>query len=347
MSPSLVPSALQAMPQTAMSHMPTRIAILGTGLIGASLGMALRARGFKGTILGWDPRQDEAEAALRRGAIDEVVTDPIESARASDVIVLAGPVLTMLDWLLRLAPVLGPHQLVTDVGSVKGALVAQAAGRYNGPLQPGYLPGHPMAGKELGGAAEAEASLFEGAVWIFTEPASIESAAFKPAATEFCSATELPARAEPGKAEGRSQQAQALAEAWRALVAGLGARIVELTPERHDTLCAAISHLPQMLSTALSAMIAEQFGPEPELLQIGGRALREMTRLGASPYSMWRDIAQTNTEAIAQALWLLEQRLAHLRENLRTPELRAEFEEANQLRIMQSRAARRGEQEPK
>lgn len=305
-------STAESAPQTPPTFLRARIAILGTGLIGASLGMALRARGFTGEILGWDPRASEVETARQRGAISAVAADPIEAARASDVVVLAGPVLTMLDWLGRLAPVLGPHQLVTDVGSVKGVLVAQSAGHYNGPQQPGYLPGHPMAGKEMGGAAQAEAELFRGAVWIFTEPASQAS---------------------------RSPQAQALATGWRAQVASLGARVVELAPERHDALCAAISHLPQMLSTALSAMLAEQFAAEPELLQIGGRALREMTRLGASPYSMWRDIAQTNTEAIAQSLWALEQRLAHLRENLRTPELRAEFEEANRLRQMQTMPA--------
>src|SRR5579875_2620930 len=108
-----------------------RIAILGTGLIGASAGMALRSHGFEGRIAGWDPRSEEAIAAQRAGAIGEIATDAVTLAKSSDVIVLAGPVLTMLDWLERLAPVLGAHQLVTDVGSVKGALCRQAAGRYN------------------------------------------------------------------------------------------------------------------------------------------------------------------------------------------------------------------------
>lgn len=283
-----------------------RIAILGTGLIGASAGMALRARGFAGVIAGWDPKREEAETALRAGAVEEIATDAVTLAKASDVIVLAGPVLTMLEWLERLALELGPHQLVTDVGSVKGALCAQAAGRYNGPEQAGFLPGHPMAGKELGGAANASADLFEGAVWLFTEP--------------------------EGAAQ-RSAQAAALAVEWRAWVAKLGCRVLDTDPLRHDVLCAWISHLPQMVSTALSALLEDQFEADADLLPIGGRALKEMTRLGSSPYSMWRDIALTNTDAIANSLLALEQRLAHIRENLKTPELRDEFARAKEFRL--------------
>jgi prephenate dehydrogenase len=285
-----------------------RIAILGTGLIGASAGMALRSHGFEGRIAGWDPRSEEAIAAQRVGAIGEIATDAVTLAKSSDVIVLAGPVLTMLDWLERLAPVLGAHQLVTDVGSVKGALCQQAAGRYNGPQQPGFLPGHPMAGKEVGGAANADAGLFAEAVWLFTDPVD---------------------------AAQRSERAQALALEWRGWIAKFGCRVLDMDPARHDVLCAWISHLPQMLSTALSSLLEEQFAANDDLLPIGGRALREMTRLGASPFSMWRDIAQTNTEAIANSLLALEQRLAHLRENLKTPELRAEFEQANRFRLAQ------------
>jgi prephenate dehydrogenase len=86
------------------------------------------------------------------------------------------------------------------------------------------------------------------------------------------------------------------------------------------------------LATALSALLQERVGDAPELKDVGGRALKEMTRLGASPYSMWRDIAATNTEAVQAAILALEQRLAHLRENLKTPELRDEFEQANRFR---------------
>jgi prephenate dehydrogenase len=112
----------------------------------------------------------------------------------------------------------------------------------------------------------------------------------------------------------------------------IGARVLEMDVERHDRICAWISHLPQMLSTALAATLHDEFGNDPELEAIGGRALREMTRLAQSPYSMWRDIALTNTANIQEALLRLEQRLAHLRENLRTRELEAEFDLARRFR---------------
>ena len=126
---------------------------------------------------------------------------------------------------------------------------------------------------------------------------------------------------------------RAIADEWRAWPQKFGCRVLDLEPERHDVLCAWVSHLPQYLSTALSALLEDEFPEKDEILPIGGRALREMTRLGASPFSMWRDVAHTNTEAVAASLLALEQRLAHLRENLKTPELRDEFERANRFRV--------------
>ena len=120
--------------------------------------------------------------------------------------------------------------------------------------------------------------------------------------------------------------------AWRQWVVAMGSKTIDLDPVRHDELVAWVSHLPQFVATALSAVLEDEVGDAPELKDIGGRGLREMTRLGASPYSMWRDIALTNTEAMQATLQSLEQRLAHLRENLRTPELRDEFEKANRFR---------------
>ncbi|HEU4634862.1 MAG TPA: prephenate dehydrogenase dimerization domain-containing protein, partial [Edaphobacter sp.] len=120
---------------------------------------------------------------------------------------------------------------------------------------------------------------------------------------------------------------------WRSWVSFFGTRTLDMDARRHDEMCAWVSHLPQMLSTAFAALLQDRFGDAPEIAAIGGRALRETTRLGASPYSMWRDIALTNTGPIAETLSALEQRLAHVRENLRTPELREEFALANQFRV--------------
>ena len=194
-------------------------------------------------------------------------------------------------------------QLVTDVGSTKLAIVSQATGRYNQPGRASFLPGHPMAGKESGGATLGEATLFEGARWLFT-----------PIAAE----TDLTSE-------------------WRDWVHRLGASTRDLHPQRHDELCAWVSHLPQLVATALSAVLEETFGGDPDVIAVGGRALSEMTRLGASPFSMWRDIAYTNTEPIAASLSALEQELAHLREHLRTPELRYAFTQANAFRRRRDR----------
>ncbi len=274
-----------------------RITIVGTGLIGASIGLALRVNGFAGEISGWDRDSQQIRTALEKGAIDVAARDPIEAALASDLVLLSGPVLSILDWMERLSPLLSPHQLVTDVGSVKQAIVQRARALFAGPGQAGFLPGHPMAGKEMSGAAHAEATLFTNAVWLFT-----------------------------GFPE------HPLGQEWRRWVESFGCQTLQMEAARHDEVCAWVSHLPQMLATGLSALLEDRFGESPDVRAVGGRALREMTRLGASPFSMWRDVAHTNSEKIAEALLSLEQRLAQLRENLKTPELREEFERANRFR---------------
>lgn len=281
-----------------------RIAILGTGLLGTSAGLALRAAGFKGSIVGWNRSPEQAQLALSMGAIDSVAGDPLEAARASQVTVLAVPIYATLDFMEKLSSVLGPEHLVTDIGSTKKLITEAATRLFNKPERAAFLPGHPMAGKERGGAALADADLFRGAVWLFTDNPNIK----------------------------RSARGAELVKEWRELIAATGARTLDLDAARHDELVAWVSHLPQFTATALSALLEAEVGDAPELKDVGGRALREMTRLGASPYSMWRDIAHTNTEAVERAIAALEQQLAHLRENLRTPGLREEFEQANKFR---------------
>jgi prephenate dehydrogenase len=281
--------------------MMERVFIIGTGLIGASTGLALRAAGFAGRIDGWDTSQLEMAAAVQMAAIDGRAADredALELARLANVIVLAVPVLAIKDWMRQLAPVLRAGQLVTDVGSTKLEIV-ELAQRLFLEETASFLPGHPMAGKESGGALLAEAGLFDGAMWLFTPT---------------------------------GPQMTAMEKEWRGWVGCFGSRTLDMEAARHDELCAWVSHLPQMLSTALAALLEDRFGDAPEIAAIGGRALKETTRLGASPYSMWRDVALTNTGPVADTLLALEQRLQHVRENLRTPELRDEFALANRFR---------------
>jgi len=281
-----------------------RIAILGTGLLGTSVGLALRASGFRGDLTGWNRSAEGGQAALSMGAVDSLVADPLQAARESQVTVLAVPIYATLDLMEKLSAILGPEHLVTDVGSTKAQITAAAGRLFNTPERAAFLPGHPMAGKERGGASLGDANLFRNAVWLFTDDPAWQ----------------------------RSPCSAALVTGWRDLVVAMGSKIIDLDPARHDELVAWVSHLPQFVATALSALLQEEVGDAPELKDVGGRALREMTRLGASPYSMWRDIAYTNTEAVQATLFALEQRLATLRENLRTPVLRDEFEQANRFR---------------
>jgi prephenate dehydrogenase len=281
-----------------------RVAILGTGLLGASAGLALRAAGFRGSIVGWNRSSQQAETALAAGAIDAIATDPLQAARESQVVLLATPVFAILDWMEQLSGVIACEHLITDVGSTKAQIAAAAARLYNQPDRAAFLPGHPMAGKEVSGAANADAALYRGAVWLFTDDPDAQ----------------------------RSPHSAELVKGWREWVSAIGARPIDLDPVRHDELVAWVSHLPQFVSTAMSALLESEMGNAPELKDVGGRALREMTRLGSSPYSMWRDIAHTNSIQIEAVLHALEQRLAHIRENLRTPELRDEFDQANKFR---------------
>jgi prephenate dehydrogenase len=297
--------------------MPIRqITIIGTGLIGGSLALALKKRKFAGRIVGCD-REATLEKARNRGAIDDGSANPADAVRGSQVVVLATPVLAIVDLIERLGPALPAKTLLTDVGSTKAVVAEQALKVFGKNAGRRFLAGHPMAGKELSGVDYADADLFQNAVWFLT-PLS-------------------------------GQDLRNLGDGPAAEFAGwidqIGARIAMVTPDEHDRLCAWISHLPQMISTALAAALVEEFGEKAPLLPAGGRALREMTRISASPYSMWRDIAISNKKNIEDALSKLEQRLAHIRENLGTRQLAEEFEQAHQLRKIPPR--RRGAMEKK
>ena len=277
-----------------------QITIIGTGLIGGSLGLALRKKKFAGRIVGCD-REGTLERARMRGAIDDGTADPGDAVRGSQLVVLATPVLAIVDLIERLGPVLPARTLLTDVGSTKAAVVDRALKVFGKNAGKRFLAGHPMAGKEMSGVDYADADLFRNAAWFLTP---------------------LP---------GQSLNDGLFAE-YAGWIDAIGARIAMLPAEEHDRLCAWISHVPQMISTALAAALVEEFGAEAPLLPAGGRALQEMTRISASPYSMWRDVAISNKKNLEDALWKVEQRMAHIRENLATRQLAEEFEQAHQLK---------------
>src|SRR5579864_7371502 len=282
-------------------HMSIRqITIIGTGLIGGSLGLALRKKKFAGRIVGCD-REGTLDRARMRGAIDGGSANPGDAVRGSQVVVLATPVLAIVDLIERIGPSLPAKTLLTDVGSTKTVVVEQAIKVFGKNAGKRFLAGHPMAGKEMSGVDYADADLFKNAAW-FLSPLSDQNLN------------------------------EGLFAEFAGWIDAIGARIAMLPAEEHDRLCAWISHLPQMISTALAAALVEEFGAEAPVLPAGGRALQEMTRISASPYSMWRDVAISNKKNLQDALWKVEQRLARIRENLTTRDLAREFEQAHQLR---------------
>jgi prephenate dehydrogenase len=277
-----------------------QITIIGTGLIGGSFGLALKKRGFSGRIVGCD-RAPVLKQAQAMGAVDEGHTHPADAVRGSQVVLLAVPVGAIVELIGRLGPLLPPKTLLTDVGSTKAEVLARATSTFGKQVGRRYLAGHPMAGKEQAGVEGADPDLFHGAVWFITPAPGQEI--FEGLSGEFLE--------------------------W---VEKTGAGVASMDADAHDQLCSWISHLPQFISTALAATLVDEYGEDAPLLETGGRALREMTRISGSPYSMWRDVALTNKKNIRHALLKLEQRLAHIRENLDTRELEREFERAHHLR---------------
>src|SRR5437879_2344776 len=276
-----------------------QITIIGSGLIGGSFGLALKKRRFRGRIVGCD-REPVLKRAQKLGVIDAGEGNPLKAVHGSQIILLATPVGAIIELIERLGPTLSPQTLLTDVGSTKARILSRAKKIFGNSTRNRFLAGHPMAGKEHSGVEFADPDLFQGAAWLVTPS--------------------------PGQ-----NVHEGLSGDFLKWVKKMGARIAAIDAEEHDQLCAWISHLPQFISTALAALLVDEYGNK-QMIELGGRALHEMTRISGSPYSMWRDIALTNKKNIQQTLLKLEQRLAHLRENLDTRELAMEFERAHRLR---------------
>jgi prephenate dehydrogenase len=269
------------------------VAIIGVGLIGGSFGLALKKAGFTGRILGVSS-EATIQAALAAGAIDEGASLADAAARA-ELVYLAQPIGRILDTLHRLDPHLREGALVTDAGSTKERIVAQAAESIR---RCQFLGGHPMAGKEKRGVGEADADLFVGRTYILTprEPHELDT----PAAQNF-----------------------------REWLRRIGAKPFVLDPAEHDRIVSYTSHLAQLSSTALGAAVAEHVAQDE--LAISGPGLHDSTRLALSSYDLWRDILATNATAIERALSDYIQKLDYIRQNLRTREVQEEFERAGKL----------------
>ena len=255
-----------------------RVAIVGVGLIGASFGLALRKSGFTGSIVGVSSARSIA-AARERGAIDEGTTLE-EAAASSDLIFLSQPISGIVETLKDLDPLVRRGALVTDAGSTKTAIQETATRWLHNCL---FIGGHPMAGKEQRGAEGADADLFRGRPWVLT------------------GSGDRPPDLEAG-----------VALEFRGWLERIGARVIVLDAATHDRLVAWSSHLPQLASTALAAVLHDR---QPDAAMVAGPGLADMTRLAMSSYDLWRDILDTNRGEVAAALDAYIAKLQTLRTN--------------------------------
>jgi len=253
---------------------PSRIALIGTGLIGGSIALALRARDPNLPIIGTDRDPAQSALAVDRGALSEAASSAAEAVRDADLVLLAVPTAAMDETVRSIAPHLAPGALVTDVASVKGPIATLA--REALPESVVFVGGHPMAGSERGGMAHADPLLFENAVYVLTP------------------------------AGGAPPDPRAV---W--LAEGVGARPVVMAPDRHDAVVAAVSHLPQLAAVAL---VENASGVGVDALALAAGGFRDMTRIASSPFGMWGGILSANRDAVLGALDAYAGRLVALRE---------------------------------
>lgn len=241
-----------------------RCVVVGTGLLGASLAGAGRARGLFGRVVGVGRSLANLETAKERGLVDEVTTSLAEGLDGADLVVLATPVVTAAAQLGEVAA-LAPGATITDVGSVKAPIVAEA--RRHG-LAARFLGAHPLAGKAETGAGAADPDLFAGRRVVLTPDVDTPPA---------------------------------LVDGQRALWTAVGADVSVMDADVHDRLLASSSHLPQMVAFALSATV-DASSDRDAIASVCAGGFRDTTRLAASDPGMWIDIARLNREAIVDAM---------------------------------------------
>ncbi|MBE3584588.1 MAG: prephenate dehydrogenase [Thermoanaerobacter sp.] len=276
-----------------------RVVIIGVGLIGGSLGLALRRRSLARRVIGVDKNPENLRLAMESGAVHETTCDPAGAVRGSELVVIATPVGETTSVLKQLRNYLSFGAVVTDVGSTKVEVCTRAAEM----MPPGtwFVGGHPMAGSEYSGMAGADPYLFENAFYIITP------------------FPDTPARA---------------VERVKLLAAGVGARVVRMTPEQHDRAVAAVSHVPHLVAAALVNTLVEMPGGE-DFLPLGAGGFRDTTRVAAGNPLMWRDIFLSNRGAVIEVLACFRQELERLERAIsdrREEEILTLLEQASRVR---------------
>ena len=254
-------------------RLPTRfetVAIVGVGLIGGSLGMAMKSRRIAGRVVGVGRSRERLDRAVALGAIDEGTTDPKAILAEADLIVLCTTVGHIVQTLGETLACAKPGTVVTDVGSTKSTIVEASGGA------PNFVGGHPMAGSEETGVEAATALLFSEATWAVTP-------------TE---ATDSQAR-----------------EAVEMLAREVGAATLTLTPDAHDAMLAVTSHLPHVLASSLMRQAAATQERHPQTQRLTAGSFADATRVAASSPEIWRDVCLTNRDALRDALRLFRAEL--------------------------------------
>lgn len=247
-----------------------KIAVLGVGLIGGSIGLAARGR-QQYEVIGFDPDRATLDRALEEQAIDTAALTVEEACAAAEVVFCAAPVAGLTALATTALTACGPDTVVTDVGSIKREIVAALADDER------FIGGHPLAGAETSGVENARADLFEGARWYLTPKSGSSS----------------------GLLYDRLQRA----------VAGLGARVQAIDAETHDRLMATISHLPHVVANALVGQAAAELTRDSERMPEVGPSFRDTTRVAGANPAIWGDIFASNREAVAEAVEAIAARL--------------------------------------
>lgn len=257
-----------------------KIAIIGTGLIGASFAAALKSKGFTGHIAGCATTDATITRALELGLIDSGSTSASVVADNADLVMLAVPMMGFRQVLENIAPVLKDSCIVTDGGSVKGSMIEDAR-QVLGELSR-VVPGHPIAGKEFSGVDAADSVLYAGQLVILTPDATTD-----PVAT------------------------RAVQQLWELC----GARVEVLRADDHDRVLAATSHLPHVIAFGIVDMLAKHQSRD-EVFRYSAGGFRDFTRIASGDPVMWRDICLSNGGAISEILGELMQQLAVLKDQI-------------------------------
>jgi prephenate dehydrogenase len=247
-----------------------RIAVLGVGLIGGSIGLAARRR-LQSEVVGYDPDPATLERAVEAGVIDRGASTPAEACAGAEVVFCAAPIAGQAGLAASALEACGPDAVVTDVGSTKRDIVAALGSDER------FIGGHPLAGAETSGVENAREDLFDGARWYLT-PKSARSSGL-------------------------------LYDRLQRTLAGLGARVQAIDAETHDRLMATVSHLPHVVANALVSQAAAELTRDSERMPEVGPSFRDTTRVAGANPVVWGDIFASNSSAVAEAVEAIAERL--------------------------------------